>query len=136
MTLKPLLKFSTTLIVWKLASTTKRFILEKYSWFVIPDHHWSPQKHPTSYHQMNPNPIYHPLPRGLIVKLKARNKPERGGTRRNRDADAVPDSARKPGPDMTPIWLSIIEENQSKKLKKGERLGEHTTLHTLNSRIG
>jgi hypothetical protein len=44
-TLKPLLKFSTTLIVWKLASTTERFILKKYSWFVIPDHRWSLQKH-------------------------------------------------------------------------------------------
>jgi hypothetical protein len=66
--LKPLLKFSTTLIVWKLASTTERSILEKYSWFVVPDHHWSLEKHPTSGYQMNLNPIYHPLPRDIIVK--------------------------------------------------------------------
>jgi hypothetical protein len=103
MMLKPLLKFSTTLLVWKLASTTECFIPKKYSWFVIPDHHWSLQKHLTSSHQMNPNPIYHPLPRGMIVKLKARNKPERGGTRRSRDTDAVPSSTRKPGPDMNLI---------------------------------
>jgi hypothetical protein len=64
---------------------------------------------------MNLNPIYHPLPRDMIVKLKARNKPERGGTRRSRDADAVLGSARKPGPDMNLIWLSTIEENQSRK---------------------
>jgi hypothetical protein len=79
---------------------------------------------------MNPNPIYHPLPRGMIVKLKARNKPERGGTRRSRDIDTVPNTARKPGPDMNLIWSSTIEENQSKKPKKGAQPGEHTTLHT------
>jgi hypothetical protein len=128
--LKPLLKFSTTLIVWKLASTTERFILEKYSWFVVPDHRWSLQTHQTSGHQMNPNPIYHPLPRDTIVKPKARNKPERGGTRQSRDADAMPSSARKSGPDMNLIWPSIWEENQSKKPKKGVQLGEHTTFHT------
>jgi hypothetical protein len=79
---------------------------------------------------MNSNPIYHPFPKGMRVKLKARNKPERGGTRRSRDADAVPGSARKPRPDMNLIWSSTIEENQSKKPKKGARPGEHTTLHT------
>jgi hypothetical protein len=52
---------------------------------------------------MNLNPIYHPLPRDMIVKLKARNKPERGGTRQSRDADAVLGSARKPGLDMNLI---------------------------------
>jgi hypothetical protein len=30
-----------------------------------------PPERPTSGHQMNPNPIYHPSPRGMIVKLKA-----------------------------------------------------------------
>jgi hypothetical protein len=77
---------------------------------------------------MNPNPIYHPLPRGTIVKLKARNKPERGETRRSRDA--VPSSARKPGLDMNLIWPSTIEENQSKKPKKGAWPRGHTILHT------
>jgi hypothetical protein len=38
----------------------------------------------------------------------------------------VPGSARKPGPDMNMIWPSIIEENQSKKLKKGAQPGGHT----------
>jgi hypothetical protein len=66
----------------------------------------------------------------MIVKLKARNKPERGGTRRSRDADTVPSSARKPSPNMNLIWLSTIEENQSKKPKKSARSGEHTTFHT------
>jgi hypothetical protein len=60
---------------------------------------------------MNPNPIYHPSPRGIIVKLKARNKLEKRGTRQSKDADAVPGSARKPGSDMNLIWLSTIEEN-------------------------
>jgi hypothetical protein len=101
--LKPLLKLSITLIVWKLASTTEHFILNKYSWFVVPDHHWSLQTHPTLGHQMNLNPIYHPFPRGMIVKLKAINKLERGGTRQSRDDDAMPGSARKPGPDMNLI---------------------------------
>jgi hypothetical protein len=80
-TLKPLLKLSTTLIVWELASIIEHFILEKYSWFIVPDHHWSLQKHPTLGHLMNLNPMYHPSPRGMIVKLKARNKPESKGTR-------------------------------------------------------
>jgi hypothetical protein len=80
MMLELLLMFSTTLIVWKLVSTIGCFILEKYSWFVIPDHHWSLRKHPSLGYQMNPNLIYHPLPRGTVVKLKARNKPGRGGT--------------------------------------------------------
>jgi hypothetical protein len=79
---------------------------------------------------MNPNPIYHPLPRDTIVKSKAKNKPERGGTRRSKDADAMPGSARKPEPDMNLIWPSIREENQSKKPKKGMQPGEHTTFHT------
>jgi hypothetical protein len=130
MTLKPLLKFPTTLIVWKLASTIERFILEKYSWFVIPDHRWSLQKHPTLGHQMNPNPIYHPLPRDTIVKPKARNKSERRGTSQSRDADTVPGSARKPRPDMNLIRPSTIEENQSWKLKKDVQPGEHTIFHT------
>jgi hypothetical protein len=54
----------------------------------------------------------------MIVKLKARNKPKRGGTRRSKDADAMPGSARKPRPDMNLIWPSTIEDNQSKKAKK------------------
>jgi hypothetical protein len=66
----------------------------------------------------------------MIVKLKARNKLEREGTRRSKDADAVPGNARKPESDMNLIWPSTIEENQSKKPKKGTRPGEHTTLHT------
>jgi hypothetical protein len=65
----------------------------------------------------------------MIVKLKARNKPEKGGTRRSKGADAVPSSVRKPGSDMNLIWSSTIEENQSKKPKNDVRLGEHTTLH-------
>jgi hypothetical protein len=60
---------------------------------------------------MNPNPIYHPSPRGMIMKLKARNKPVRGETRRSRDADIVPSNARKPGSNMNLIWPSTIEEN-------------------------
>jgi hypothetical protein len=113
-----------------LASTTERFILEKYSWFVVLDHHGSLQKHPISGHQIIPNPIYHSLPRGMKVKPKARNKLERGGTRRSRDTEAVPGNARKPGPDMNLIWPSTTEENQSKKPKKGAQPGEHTNFHT------
>jgi hypothetical protein len=79
---------------------------------------------------MNSNPIYHPLPKGTIVKLKARNMPERGETRPSRDADAMPGSVRKPGLDMNLIWPSTIEENQSKKPKKGARPRGHTILHT------
>jgi hypothetical protein len=60
---------------------------------------------------MNPNPIYHPSPRSTIVKLKAKNKQEREGTRQSRDVDAVPGSARKPGLDMNLIYPSTIEEN-------------------------
>jgi hypothetical protein len=66
----------------------------------------------------------------MIVKLKARNKLERGGTRRRRDTDTVPGSARKPRLDMNLIWPSTIEENQSKKPKKGTQLGEDTAFHT------
>jgi hypothetical protein len=46
---------------------------------------------------MNPNPIYHPLPKDMIVKPKARNKPERRGTRQSRDANAMPGSVRNLG---------------------------------------
>ena len=74
--LKPPLKFSTTLIMRKLASITDHFMLEKYSWFAVPDHYWVLQKHPTSDHQTNPNPIYH----DMMVKPKARNKLEKGET--------------------------------------------------------
>jgi hypothetical protein len=42
----------------------------------------------------------------------------------------MPGSTRKPRPDVNLIWPSTIEENQSKKPKKGMRPGEHTTLHT------
>jgi hypothetical protein len=72
----------------------------------------------------------------MIVKLKARNKIERGGTRRSKDADAVPGSARKHGSDMNLIWPSTIEENQSKKQRK-TRGQENTQLSIhQNSRIG
>ena len=81
MTLKPLLKFSTTLIVSELMSITEHFVLEKYSWFVVPDHCWPLQKHPTSGRQMNLNPRYHPSPGGMTVKLKAKSKPKRGETK-------------------------------------------------------
>jgi hypothetical protein len=66
----------------------------------------------------------------MKVKLKARNKLERGGTRRSKDTDAMPGNARKPRPDMNLIWPSTTEENQSKKPKKGVQPGEHTTFHT------
>jgi hypothetical protein len=131
--LKPLLKFSTTLIVWNLASTTERFILEKYSWLFAPDHRWSLQKHPTSSYQMNPNQIYHPSSRGMIVKLKVKNKPEKIVISQSKDADVVPGSARKLGSDMNLIWPSIIEENQSKKSKKGARPRKH--YHTPKFKI-
>jgi hypothetical protein len=52
---------------------------------------------------MNLNLIYHPLPRGMIVKQKARNKPEKGGTRRSRDVDVVPGSTKKPRLDTKQI---------------------------------
>jgi hypothetical protein len=74
---------------------------------------------------MNPNPIYHPSPRSTIVKLKAKNKQEREGTRQSRDVDAVPSSARKPRLDMNLIYPSTIEENQSRKQKSGR---ENTQL--------
>jgi len=70
---------------------------------------------------MNPNPIYQLLLRGMIVKLKARNKLERGGTRQSKDAGTMPGSTKKPRPDMNLIWPSTIEENQSKRSKKDER---------------
>jgi hypothetical protein len=47
------------------------------------------------------------------------------------DTDAVPSSAKKPGPDMNLTWSSIIEEIQNKKQKKGVQSGGHTALHTL-----
>jgi hypothetical protein len=78
--LKPPLKFSTTLILRKLTSITDNFMLERYSWFAIPDHCWVLQKHPTSDHQTSPNPIYHPSPKDMMTKPRARNKPERGET--------------------------------------------------------
>jgi hypothetical protein len=71
----------------------------------------------------------------MIVKLKARNKSEREGTRQRRNADIVPGSVRKPRPGMNLIWPSIIEGNQNKKPKKGARLREHTTLHTPKFKI-
>ena len=42
MTSKPLLKLSATLIVWKPTLIAEQFTHEKYSWFVVLDHHWSP----------------------------------------------------------------------------------------------
>jgi hypothetical protein len=66
-------------------------------------------------HQMNQNPIYHPLLRDMKVKLGARCKPEREGTSKNMDTDTVPSSAKKPRPDMNPTWSSTIKENQNKK---------------------
>ena len=39
-----------------------------------------PQKHPMSGHQMNLSPTYHPLPRGMMVRLRIRSKPEKEKT--------------------------------------------------------
>jgi hypothetical protein len=39
----------------------------------------------------------------MIVKLKARNKPEKGETRQSRDVDVASGSAKKPRPDTKKI---------------------------------
>jgi len=67
------------------------------------------------------------MPREMIAKLKARGKSERGRT--SRDADAGPNSARKPRPDTNLISPSTIRGDQSEKLKIGMRPRKHTTLH-------
>jgi len=53
-------------------------VVEKYSWFAIPDHHWSFFKHVTSGHQMSQNPIYHLKFKGTKAKLKTKDKLEKG----------------------------------------------------------
>ena len=59
---------------------TEQFTHEKYSWFAVLDHLWFPQKHPTSDHQTNLSPTYHPLSRGTMVRPRVRGKPEKGET--------------------------------------------------------
>ena len=44
--MKPLLKLSTTPTVWKPTPITEQFTHEKYSWFTVLDHHWSPPEAP------------------------------------------------------------------------------------------
>ena len=39
-----------------------------------------PQKHPTSGHQKNLSPTYHPLPRAMMVRPRVRGKPEKEKT--------------------------------------------------------
>ena len=46
MTSKPLLKLSIALAVRKSTTMAEQLTLEKYSWFAILDHHWSPPEVP------------------------------------------------------------------------------------------